>query len=427
LDEQVRILDRALDVYEEIGDRAGVGWVHARLVVPLLMQARDDEAEAAGRAAIEILEPLGTSGELADALHRLGWYLWRRGRNEEAEPLLRRAVAMADHTDSPLVHAESTQTLAVCLSQSGRSAEAIVLIEEAYRLAKEVGEFSNLMRCYNNLPAVLCDLASDFRRSNEVLREGLELAQRAGARSHAGWITGSLGDEALDFGDLEEAEALQRDAMQLALEVGDEPLHGMRLTGLAAAILFRGRIDEAAAILREAIPILEANPEPQSQVHIPFIEGYLALARGAHGEVPGHLARGIEILRGINVESVPRAFTDVVRALVRVGRLSDAASYRDLSEHGRSPAARAHAALIEGLLADDPAEARRLLATGTEMLVGLGLRIDAARALVDLGRAMARVREDPRPTLERARAILLECDARAFLPEVDEALAELDR
>jgi hypothetical protein len=46
--------------------------------------------------------------------------------------------------------------------------------------------------------------------------------------------------------------------------------------------------------------------------------------------------------------------------------------------------------------------------------------------MVDLGRAMAAVGEDPRPTLERARTILLECDARAFLFEVDEALAELD-
>ena len=39
---------------------------------------------------------------------------------------------------------------------------------------------------------------------------------------------------------------------------------------------------------------------------------------------------------------------------------------------------------------------------------------------------MASLGEDPRPTLERARTILLECDARAWLFEVDDALAELD-
>ena len=45
--------------------------------------------------------------------------------------------------------------------------------------------------------------------------------------------------------------------------------------------------------------------------------------------------------------------------------------------------------------------------------------------MVDLGRAMARAGEDARPVLERAEAILLECDARAFLFEVQEAIAEL--
>ena len=54
------------------------------------------------------------------------------------------------------------------------------------------------------------------------------------------------------------------------------------------------------------------------------------------------------------------------------------------------------------------------------------MRVDAARAMVDLARAMARVGEDAHPTLERARALLLECDARLFLPSVDRALAELD-
>ena len=52
------------------------------------------------------------------------------------------------------------------------------------------------------------------------------------------------------------------------------------------------------------------------------------------------------------------------------------------------------------------------------------MRVYAARAMVDLGRAMTRAGEDPREVLERARAILTECDAHLFLFEVDEALAE---
>ena len=53
-------------------DDRGVGWADAHLVLPLMQQSRHDEAEQAGRAAVQILEPLGDSEELADALHQLG-------------------------------------------------------------------------------------------------------------------------------------------------------------------------------------------------------------------------------------------------------------------------------------------------------------------------------------------------------------------
>lgn len=420
-----RVVRRAIDAYEAADDAISVGWASGRLVMPLLMQARHDEAEGAGRAALETLEPLGEREELADALHFMGWYLWRRGRGREAEPLLRRAVEMAERVDAPLVHAESTQTLAVCLSQLGRSAESLEMIEEAYRLAKENGEFSNLMRCYNNLPSIVADLGSDLPRAEAVLREGLEVSQRAGAMNHEGWLAGSLGDMLLRLGDLEEAEALQRRAVELAGEMGDEPLRGMRMTALAAVLLFRGKLDEAEKLHRASIPVLNENPEPQSQIFIPMVEGYLALVVKDTSRAAANFARMVDQLRGFNVESVPEVFTDLARALVRAGRGAEAEGNRDLSEHGRSPAARANALLVEGLLAADPADARRLLGEGTAALEALGLGIDAARAMVDLARAIAQVGEDPHPTLERARTILLGCDARAFLFEVDDALAEL--
>jgi tetratricopeptide (TPR) repeat protein len=327
---------------------------------------------------------------------------------------------MAERVESPLVHAESVQTLAVCLASEGRSVEAIDRMEEAFRLAKEVGDFSNLMRCYNNLPSIVADLGSDHRRADKVLREGLELAQRAGSLTHMGWLAGSVGDIGFRLGNLEESEALQREALELAKAVGDEPLRGMRLIALASAVLFRGRLEEAEAIFRESVPILNENPEPQSQIFIPQFEGHLALARGENDAAAVSFEAMIEQLRVFNVEVAPDVFPDLVRALHRAGRGPEGRDYHDLSEHGRSPAATANAVLVEGMLAEDPAEARRLLAEGTAALADLGLRIEAARAMGDLARAMTRVGEDPRQVLDRARNILLACDARAFLFEVEE-------
>jgi class 3 adenylate cyclase/tetratricopeptide (TPR) repeat protein len=423
--ETERVIRRGMLTYGSIDDRVGVGWANARLVVPMLLEARHDEAEQAGRTAIATLEPLGEREELADALHRLGWYLWRRGRTDEAEPLIRRAVEMSVRVDAPLVTSESMNTLAVCLAQRGDADEAIAAIEDAYRMAKQIGDFSSLMRCYNNLPSIVSDFAGDYGRAESILREGLELARRAGSINHMGWLTGSIGDVLWQLGRLEEAEALQRKAVELAVEVGDEPLRGMRLSSLAAVVLYRGRIDEAEAIHHESIPILNENPEPQSQIFIPGMEGALALVRGASEDAVGPYEDMVDLVRAFNVEVSPWVFPDLVRALQRSGRRDEGEHYRDLSERGRSPASRANARLVEGLLSDDPVEARRLLEEGVAGLERLGLRIDAARAMVDLGRAMARAGGDPRDIFARARAILLECDARAFLFEVDDAEAEL--
>jgi tetratricopeptide (TPR) repeat protein len=425
VDEVLGLAQRAVDVFEELDDPVGIGWARSQQVMPLFRAARHAESEQRARESIAILEPLGEGEELADALHNFGWSLWRQGRNEEAEPLLRRAVEMSERFDAPLVHAQATQTLAVCLSQTGRSAEAIETMEEAYRLAKEVGELTNLLRASANLGALVADLGSDWVRAEAVVREGLELAQRSGSKGNEAWLMGSLGDGMLQLGRLEESEPLQRLAIELAIAVGDQPLRGMRLSGLACVVLFRGRADEAMTIHEESLPVLEENPEPQSTMFIPMLDGYFALVRGAPGEAADAFARMIDQVRLVNVEGMPGAFVDVVRTHLRAGRSAEAQAYRDLSEHGRSPAARANAAVVEGMLSEDPMEARRLLAEGTAEIESIGMRIDAARAMVDLGRAIARVGEDPREVLQRARELLIECDARAFLFEVDDAIADL--
>jgi ATP/maltotriose-dependent transcriptional regulator MalT len=330
---------------------------------------------------------------------------------------------MAERLDARLVRAQAMQTLSACLSQTGRSTESIVVMERAFALAKEVGDFSNLTRAYVNMSSQLADQGFDQRRAEVILREGLELAERAGARPPTAWMTLNLGDVLMRLGRLDEAEATLRTARELAAEVGDEPLIGMTQARIAAVVLFRGRVDEAEAAQAEAVPILEANPEPQSHLFIPWTSGLIALVRGENGSAAELLARTAGELRGSSLANASEVFPDAVRAHLRAARDREAAGFRDLSEREATPTTQANATLVEGLLAEDPAESRRLIADAVAALEELGLRVDAARATVDLGLAMRRLGEDPGPTLEHAREVLLECNAVGFLFEVDQALA----
>jgi tetratricopeptide (TPR) repeat protein len=258
-----------------------------------------------------------------------------------------------------------------------------------------------------------------------VLREGLELALRSGIVANAAWIAGSLGDSLLLLGQLEDAETYERQAVDLARRVGDEPLVGMRLISLALVLVQRGRLEEAVAVREEALPILRANPEPQADIFVPLFDGYLAIGRRDLRAAVDGFAGTIELLRGFAVESLPDAFASCVRVLVRLGERERAGAFRDLDTLDYTVEVMPAALNVRGLLAPDPAEAERLLAEAVAAAERFEMRTSQARAMVDLARAIAANGRDPRPTLEEARAILEACDARLFLVEIEDALAEL--
>jgi class 3 adenylate cyclase/tetratricopeptide (TPR) repeat protein len=422
--ENERVARRAIEIFTAVDDWDGVGWAHARLVIPLMQLSRHDEAEQAGRTAIETLEPLGDSADLADALHRLGWFFWRRGREPEADPLLRRAIEIASRVNAKLVRAEATQTLAVSQLSFGTFAEARRLMEEAFTLAREAGDTTNLFRAYNNI-ATVRGAAVGPTAVVDVLMEGLELSLRAGIIQNSGWIAGTLGDTMLLLGRLDEAERYQRQAVDLARRGADEPLASQRLAALALAILFRGRVEEAMEVRNESEPLLMANPEPQAAHFLPEVDGYFALARGDRAAAAEKFVEAAALVRAHSLDFYPEVFTECVRALVLTGDVVRATSFRDLDTSTDSVQSAAHARNVAGLLEPDPARAQELLREAVAGFERLEMRIFAARAMVDLGRAMAQVGDDPAEILERARDTITACDAQLFLFEVDEALVAL--
>ncbi len=413
----------ALDLSESIGNEANAGWAQAQLGFALFQQGKDEEAQTEIAAAIARLEPLGESESLAVALQWLGQYLVRRGRDEEGEPIVRRALEMGERVHAPVIVAEATQTLAMTLSQQGRSEEAVETIEEAYVLAKDAGVVTVLLRVYNNLPSIVSTFASDHRRALDVLREGIELAQRVGAVGYLAWFMGTLSDITTELGDLAATEGIGNESISLAEQAGDEPLRGNRLNQLAWVVFQRGRVDEAVELLHRSVTIMEANPEPQVEVFVFETEGSIAMAQGREADAIEHLQRGVEMAREFTPDFVPLLFYELVRLLLRTGDRAAAGGYRDLSTPGRAPAANAFGTAIEGLLEEDAVRATERLRDAAGTFERLGMRIAQARVLIDLGEALDRSGGDPRSALEQARDLLVACDARIYLPEVDAMLA----
>ncbi len=414
---------QALDLFEAIGDEAGAGWAESRMSWALFPAGRDEEVELYSKRGIGRLEALGDNRELADALHTLGWFYWRRGNLDEAEPLLRRSLAVAERLGERELHAQAMHTLALDLLNRGRLAEGMAMLLESFRLAKELGEFQLVARMYNNIPASLSEYASDYARAEEVVREGIEVARRAGARQNLGWLLGTLGDALLDMGRLPEAEVVQLEALEHATAVRDGPLTGMRSIYLGRIRFLRGDLDEAVALLATAEDLFQENPEPQTEAVLELLGGQLAEARGDDAAARHRYGRVREMGSVRADQSVAQASYELTRLLLRTGRVDEARATRIESAGEVSPAAVAFSSAMRGLADPDPAEAVSGLRDAAGRFEALGKKVELARTLLDLGRAQQLVDEDARPSFERAHELLVECDARWYLPEADALLA----
>jgi class 3 adenylate cyclase/tetratricopeptide (TPR) repeat protein len=413
-----------LALAEASGDRLNEGFARTRLADVAFDRGDDPSIWSNVDVALEVLEPLGESRELAEALRAVGWFQWRRGRATEAESPLRRAIEIAERVDAPVILAEATMDLAVTVSMLGRGDEAIATIEEAYRLAKESGDLNVRLRANNNYPALLQTWTSDFARAREILLEGLELARKASVHTNIGWILGSLGDTAVTVGDLRESELLQREAIEQARAVGSEPLLAMRLNGLSHALMLQGRLEEAREVLAEAIRLSDANPEAQNELLLRLGRGMLAALSGAPEESVAMLSAGVEAARGYHVDEFVEGFVHLVRALVALGRRDEAATYRDLTFAGVAPYARAMGLVVDALVDEDATTSVRLLREATDELERLGIQAELGRTLIDLGRAELAAGLEAGPSLARARTVLTGCSALGWLPELERAEAE---
>jgi class 3 adenylate cyclase/tetratricopeptide (TPR) repeat protein len=420
--ETEQVYRRAMSLFEEAGDERGAGWAESWLVMIHFQQGRDDEALASGRSAVARLEPFGDTPELADAYRLLGQFHWHRGHSADADENLRRSIAVTDRVEAPVVRAAAMQDLGILQSQTGDSVGSLATLEEAFELAKATNDRVNLMRIHNNLASTLVSSGSDYRRAREIGLAGLELAQKAGG-GWAGWITGTLGDISFALGDLDEAEARIRSSLEYAIAGGDEPLQGQRIAALAQLQLARGDLEAADASMRRADDILEGMPEPQVDIYREEIRAGLAYAAGRGDEALEHLRLGVTYAENYTVDGDPQVVLQLVRYLVPRGGSEEADRARRLLHEGASPLTEACAIVADGLLASDPTEAVVLLRHAADRLETLGTRVDLARALLDLGRAERRAREDPRRSFERARGLLFECGALLYLPEADAELA----
>ncbi len=379
--------------------------------------------EAADTAVLALLEPLGPSPELVQALSDLTYDTGFGGRPNEAVVLANRALEIAEGLGLPRPYdAVGRRGWARCeLGDEGGLAD----MREALALAGSKGAGDREIVWYNNL-AVWLAYFDGPATALQVLDAGCAKAKSYGFRNVllGGLIPNTL-NALLDLGELDRAQSMVSDAV-LGAQAMEMDRYVLRLRSTEVWI---------HALRGEGVSWLDwlettARQHEASEFTVVGLGG-AAVLRTELGQ--DHAA--LSLLAEVNASPCTRKDDDfvvrlpgVVRAAVRLGqpelaeRLAHGCEFRTpRSDHTM---AAVNAALAESRGQPDAAAAA--YADAAERCAGFGMVVEQAFALLGEGRCLLELSQPAQAVepLRRARATFVKIGARPALADTDVLLEQ---
>lgn len=241
----------ALDGFERLGDRRGVGRALGSVAITRHARGAADDARDAYEQALDML------GEVGD---RRSWAIF-------------------------------TSNLGDLHLESGRLGEAEACYEDARRTLAALGDARIAAAITGNLGGVLL-AEGEVQAAIARRREAVETLTAVGDHRLAAVFRGYLGLSRHVGGDREAAQADYAAAEGVLAERGDRRHAGIFAAHRAAALAASGALDEAEAALEQAEAALAVLDEPAARAVPAIHRGHLHLARGDRAAAEACLTTG---------------------------------------------------------------------------------------------------------------------------------------
>ncbi|HSG85006.1 MAG TPA: AAA family ATPase [Candidatus Limnocylindrales bacterium] len=421
-DEVARAWGEALGRYERLDRPADAGRAESWMAWSSIWAGQASEALRWAERAVERLERLGETADLAFALFVQGRHLLEHGQVDRAEPLLRRSMEIAGRVGDQPTRANAMIALGWALHARRRGDETVRLFDEALATARDAGELSLLLDALEAVLSAAVEVSGDGARAEALCREAIEVARRAGNLGKLGRAQLNLAYLLRELGRLDEVGEPALAGREAAIAVDDPTVIAWTHAVDALAFAVQGRVPDAQAsfdAFRAVLGDVDFGSVPYVEESAGLVGAYIEMAQGRVVEAVRLLE---EASRSVSDERLTVWFGQLLlfecaRGQLLDGRRDEAIATRERLEWlaVANVPPRAFLAWTDGLLADDPVAAAAHLDEAAARLEGLGRRMDVGRCLLDVGRIEERLGGDGRATADRGRAILRSCGAELFL------------
>jgi tetratricopeptide (TPR) repeat protein len=316
--------------------------------------------------------------ESAEVLSNLSRAYMRTNRNQQSIDAADRALKIADVNNLERIVAEAFINKGSSLHRLGRIRESVALQEKAVALADKNGFADHQLRGRNNLS--VSQVETEPTKGLETVFQGIEIARRLGQRGMFNWLVGTGGMYAVAIGgDWDRSLALLEETLSSSPNEYDA----------ARATLIRGLINARRGVDLDRV-VLDARAAA-GDIQDGQIRGGNDYLAAEVAFIKGDYAEAVRASQAAIVDwpdSDPFVLQAALHALAVTRRLDDAMVIKKKidSYSSGTPAAkagRAWAAAVVDSIEGRQQDALRNMRTAIETMRTIGMRVDAAAAVID--------------------------------------------
>ncbi len=299
-------MELAIPAFEQLGDDVGLAEALRFLGILNLWAGRAGEALQPWERAAEHARRAGDRRLETDIRHWIGLGV-TQGSTPAGEAIERVRTQLRGREDDAVLRSQMSRFLGELEAMRGHFSEARSFLEEGTEVARQLGLVMDIGGGFLRSTGYLALLAGDLAEAEAALREGMETLERIGDSGHQVSVGADLAlviletvgreQEALALADAHEplmieddvdavvrwdavraralarlgdaavAERLARRSVQRAWASDYVDLRGLSQEALAEVLRRSGRMDEAAAALRQAVAAYEAKGNLVSAAH----------------------------------------------------------------------------------------------------------------------------------------------------------------
>ena len=363
------VREYALERLEECGEADVVHRRHALAAVRFAESAEDDiygpeqalwfarvdQEHDNLRAALDWCEERGYAEPALRICVALWWFWSRHGHVQEGRERLASVLArfpLGPSSQRVELRAKALYGLGLLASSQGDFRAARAALEEGLSLRRAVGNAIGVLNSLEGLGTILC-FGGAYDAARQYLEEALDLARRLGQDLHYASALNTLGNVYYELGEFEIA---RRYFAESHLFLKDDPEHSGSIFSLAAVALAQGNLDEAEALMAEALDRYRQIGNPRVEALGLATLGGVAIARGEYVRAYVYLRDSVAIQRqlgdAVTVAQVLDRFVELAVAQGRAeGALRVAGASTALRERAGTPRQQGGRDRLERLLA----------------------------------------------------------------------------